>query len=204
MLFPNTSLTSSPAETSPVRSRNPASDGNGQQKMIPIAPDPDSSAGAISNPTQHHVIATTVADSMESSDSQISSNANFTFVNLSEDLVSLCHRRISNKDQRHTIRSHVMQRVRQEESAQGKRRLTGREQSKKSARSKTKRLPNDSVPSRSEATRLRIIPPSVSPSPYSPQRLTLAPAVHEFDPFQTLPINNLPHQSSESLLRYCE
>ena len=35
-------------------------------------------------------------------------------------------------------------------------------------------------------------------------RLILTPAVHEFDPFNTLPTNELPHQSSESLLQYCE
>ena len=49
-----------------------------------------------------------------------SRTVNFTFVNQTDDLVSLCHKRISNKEQRQAIRSHVMQRIRQAESEYGK------------------------------------------------------------------------------------
>lgn len=143
-----------------------------------------------------------------------SSTVNFTFVNQAEDLVSLCHRRISNKEQRHTIRSHVMQRVRQVESAQGKKRSTGREQSKKASKPKGRRKSMDSESvlsndpkdnsandSLNDAQRDRL---SLSRSPRQSPRLYPSPAAHEFDPFDTLPTNTLPHQSSESLLQYCE
>ncbi len=45
---------------------------------------------------------------------------------------------------------------------------------------------------------------SLSHSPRQSPRLNHSPAVHEFDPFNTLPTNTLPRRSSESLLQYCE
>lgn len=136
---------------------------------------------------------------------------NFTFVNQAEDLVSLCNRRINNREQRHTIRSHVMQRVRQAESAQGKKRPTGRDPSKRpSTTPSSRRKSSDSEPSSSnesrglntasaESDRL-----SLTRSPRQSPRLHLTPAASDFDPFDTLPTNSLPHQSSESLLQYCK
>jgi hypothetical protein len=150
-------------------------------------------------------------------DSQtLSPTVNFTFVNLNEaeNLIALCHRRISNKEQRHTIRSHVMQRVRQVESAQGKKRSTGREHSKKSGKPKARKKSNDSdspvsVESNAQAVDSSVTGPdsnrlTLTRSPRQSPRLTLSPAVHYFDPFDTLPTNTLPHQSSQSLLQYCE
>jgi hypothetical protein len=140
--------------------------------------------------------------------------SNFTFVNQADDLVSLCRRRISNKEQRHTIRSHVMQRVRQTEIAQGKKRLTGRENSKRSTRTKSKSksaeatspMSNGSPESTaagsvSDGTRNKL---SVSRSPPRSLAITISPGTNEFDPFDTLPTNNLSRQASQSILQYCK
>ncbi|OCT51017.1 hypothetical protein CLCR_09148 [Cladophialophora carrionii] len=143
-----------------------------------------------------------------------STTFNFTFVNQAEDLVSLYQRKIINKEQRHTIRSHVMQRVRQWESAQGRKRSTGREHPKGPAKSKARKKSTDSEATvRNEAKVSCANDPlnladsdrtTLIRSPRQSPRLNLSPGVHEFDPFDTLPTNTLPHQSSESLLQYCE
>lgn len=145
-------------------------------------------------------------------DSQSPSTAfNFTFVNQAEDLISLYNRRINNKEQRHTIRSHVMQRVRRAETAQGKKRPTGRDPSKKpSTKPSGRRKSFDSEPSSSNESRGFKTPSaesdrlSLTLSPRQSPRLHLAPAASDFDPFDTLPTNSLPHKSSESLLQYCK
>jgi hypothetical protein len=143
-----------------------------------------------------------------------SDGVNFTFVNQADDLVSLCRRRISNKEQRHTIRSHVMQRVRQTEIAQGKKRLTGRENSQRSARTKSKSKSAEATSPVSKGSPESTIAGSVSDgkrnklsvsrSPPRSPSLTISPGANEFDPFDTLPTNNLSRQASQSILQYCE
>ncbi|ETI27465.1 hypothetical protein G647_09655 [Cladophialophora carrionii CBS 160.54] len=106
-----------------------------------------------------------------------------------------------------------MQRVRQWESAQGRKRSTGREHPKGSAKSKARKKSADSETTvRNEAKVSCANDPlnlaesdrtTLIRSPRQSPRLNLSPGVHEFDPFDTLPTNTLPHQSSESLLQYC-
>ncbi|KAJ9607787.1 hypothetical protein H2200_007866 [Cladophialophora chaetospira] len=106
-----------------------------------------------------------------------------------------------------------MQRVRQVELAQGKKRSSGREQSKKATKPNPRRKSTDSESALSndandnaangslnDAKRDRH---SLSRSPPKSPRLNLNLVVHQFDPFDTLPTNTLPHRSSESLLQYC-
>ncbi|OAP59931.1 hypothetical protein AYL99_04933 [Fonsecaea erecta] len=152
-------------------------------------------------------------DASRSPDPQAPSPTNFTFVHQAEDVASLSHRRISNREQRHAIRSHVMQRVRQVELAQGKKRPTGRQRvndgSKQKARSEsTHSEPSVSNESIENSANSPVIVagsdtfwPTQSPLP-SP-RLNITPAAQAFDPFDTLPTNRLPHHTSESLLQYC-
>lgn len=157
------------------------------------------------------------------------SPVNFIFVDQAEDLVAVSHKRILNQRQRQVIRSHVMQRVRQEELAQGKTRSAARDQrdsSRRSSKSKSRKgssdsdrsPPNDSsavLPDsiKKEPTEYKVNPLMLTPrNDENPTtRLVLRPlpfnkslAVHEFDPFDTLPTNGLPHISSENLLSYCE
>ncbi|KIW66344.1 hypothetical protein PV04_05680 [Phialophora macrospora] len=144
-----------------------------------------------------------------------SATLNFTFVNQAEDLVSLYQRKIVNKEQRHTIRSHVMQRIRQVELAQGRKRSSGREHPKAPSKPKARRKSADSESAVSNEpdpkgkgaddalTRAHSARVTLTRSSRQSPRLDLGLAVHEFDPFDTLPTNTLPHQSSESLLQYC-
>jgi hypothetical protein len=134
-----------------------------------------------------------------------STTFNFTFVNQAEDLVSLNKRKIVNKEQRHTIRSHVMQRIRQVESAQGRKRSTGRDHPKAPGKPKGRRKSADSESAVSNEPKGDCADDSLTltRSPRQPLRLNLSPAIHEVDPFDTLPTNTLPHKSSESLLQYC-
>jgi hypothetical protein len=142
-----------------------------------------------------------------------STTFNFTFVNQAEDLVSLNKRKIVNKEQRHTIRSHVMQRIRQVETAQGRKRSTGRDHPKAPGKPKGRRRSADSESAVSNEpkgdcaddslTRAHSDKLTLTRSPRQSLRLNLSPVVHEVDPFDTLPTNTLPHKSSESLLQYC-
>ena len=150
---------------------------------------------------------------------------NFTFVNQADDVVSLAQRKVNDANQRHAIRSHVMQRVRQEELAQGKRRPSGRDHPKRAARVPIRSRSGDSdsndrrtsvshqlveVGNQNQSGAWRILrhENGKSPSgrrkiPRNKLQLSIAPAVHEFDPFQTLPVNGVPHKSVESMLAYC-
>lgn len=164
-------------------------------------------------------------DSVSSASNSASSSVNFTFVNQAEDIVSLSHRKISDANQRHAIRSHVMQRVRQEELAQGKKRPTGRDHPKRPSRIAIRSRSSDSdssgasdlSSSRSQSITFTTPLPSTSAAfedrkaTFSPPRhpsqqlqLFIAPAIHEFDPFDTLPTHGLQHKSIESLLQYCK
>ncbi|KEF59807.1 uncharacterized protein A1O9_04655 [Exophiala aquamarina CBS 119918] len=117
-----------------------------------------------------------------------------------------------------------MQRVRQEELAQGKKRPTGRDLPKRPSRIAIRSRSTDSDSSgvsdpssaRSESIALNTPVPSssaafdggattFSPPRHPSQRLQLfiAPAVHELDPFDTLPTHGVPHKSVEGLLQYC-
>ena len=153
-------------------------------------------------------------------------SANFTFVNQADDLTALTHRKISNTEQRHAIRSHVMQRVRKEELAQGKKRPTGRDLPRRSSNQTPRSASGDSEsPVKREPT--SISPAIVKEEPNdtalkAPRArgrsksaliakghvkyvsLQKSPAVHEFDPFQTLPSGELSHKSLESLLSHCK
>lgn len=155
-----------------------------------------------------------------------SAPGNFTFVNQADDLVSLTHRKISNTEQRHAIRSHVMQRVRKEELAQGKKRPTGRDLPKRTSTTQSfktspthsdlavkdelvsvsptsiKEEPNDHATPFPPAQRLSQSS-ALSPRSFRRPSLHLDPAVHEFDPFQTLPSGRVSHKSLEGLLTYC-
>lgn len=155
-----------------------------------------------------------------------STPGNFTFVNQADDLVSLTHRKISNTEQRHAIRSHVMQRVRKEELAQGKKRPTGRDLPKRASTTQLfktspghsdlavkdelasvsptsiKEESNDHVTPFPPAQRLSRST-ALSPRPFRRPSLNVDPAVHEFDPFQTLPSGRVSHKSLEGLLTYC-
>ncbi|KAK7900426.1 hypothetical protein LTR67_002708 [Exophiala xenobiotica] len=139
----------------------------------------------------------------------------FVFVNQAEDVTALMRRRISNQQQRHVIRSHVMQRVRHLESAQGKSRTAAREialsdnsrTSWTSTESGTsiKDEPVKDEPMSPVPGKMAVLPKRRKPGGFvrSATPLNPSPASHAFDPFQTLPSNNLPHESSESLLGYC-
>ncbi|KAJ4568564.1 hypothetical protein HRR85_005735 [Exophiala dermatitidis] len=149
----------------------------------------------------------------------------FTFVNQAEDLDSLTTRKIVNQEQRHVIRSHVMKSVRQEELAKGKKRSTGREQPKTSNSNKSRSSSNDSVSLlKNESPAAVTTAIKKERQEHEPNLLTIdhksrsrgavgisagaltmmyMPAVHELDPFYTLPCNSLGHQSLERLLRYC-
>jgi hypothetical protein len=144
-------------------------------------------------------------------------------VNQAEDVLSLSHRKISNVKQRRDIRSHVMQRVRKKELSQGKKRPDGRNRSKQLTLDSLRVLSRQfnysgqtkSTSSTSVATKQEQFLPGVlkikhekdvlhrnnSVSRHS--QLSISPAVHELDPFQTLPSNGLPSKTLESLLRYC-
>ena len=148
-------------------------------------------------------------------------------MNQAEDLLSLPRRKIYSQEQRHAIRSHVMQRVRQAEQAQGKKRPSGRENSKRPV-DKARSRSSDSDSSAMNDYASSPLPITIKQEPrdiksdllidlesekitavgtpvkHSPMKLNISPAVHEFDPFNTLPTNGLPHKSSESLLSYCE
>lgn len=149
-------------------------------------------------------------DSSQTPSSASPGTITFVFVNQAEDVTALMRRRISNQQQRHVIRSHVMQRVRHLEWAQGKSRTTAREiaLSDKSRTSSTSTESGTSIkdePMSPVPGKMAILPKRIKQggfvrfsTPLSP-----SPANHEFDPFQTLPSNNLPHKSSESLLDYC-
>lgn len=142
-------------------------------------------------------------------------------MNQAEDIASLSHRKINDVNQRHAIRSHVMQRVRQEELAQGKKRPTGRDHPKRNSRIPIRSRSSDSDssgqsdPTTSRSQSVVLNPPSgafeggkVSIPPLqrqlSPPKLLVAPAVHEFDPFETLPTRGLSHRTVENLLQYCK
>ncbi|KAL2417566.1 hypothetical protein ABEF95_012303 [Exophiala dermatitidis] len=149
----------------------------------------------------------------------------FTFVNQAEDLDSLTTRKIVNQEQRHVIRSHVMKSVRQEELAKGKKRSTGREQPKTSNSDKSRSSSNNSVSLLKNESPAAVTTAIKKERPeHEPNLLTIdhksrsrgavgtsagaltmvyMPAVHEMDPFYTLPCNSLGHQSLERLLRYC-
>ena len=151
----------------------------------------------------------------------------FTFVDQTGDLFALTHRRISNRQQRHVIRSHVMQRVRHLELAQGNKRTPGRETPRRSSSDKSQNESNESgspvknepmtptipgmvriQPKQQNSTALVAPNSKKTSAPGRPRPgISLSPSPssnHEFDPFHTLPSNSLPHQSSESLLGYCE
>ncbi|RVX68634.1 hypothetical protein B0A52_07061 [Exophiala mesophila] len=149
-----------------------------------------------------------------------STSGNFTFVNQADDLVSLTHRKISNTEQRHAIRSHVMQRVRKEELAQGKKRPTGREFPKRTTstqviKSPTERsdlaIKDEPVIKEEPSDQMALLPPArrlsesttVKPSPIRRISIHSSPAVHEFDPFQSLPSGRVSHKALERLLTYC-
>lgn len=150
----------------------------------------------------------------------------YTFVDQTEDLFALTHRRITNRQQRHAIRSHVMQRIRHSELANGNKRKRGRENPKRSNSDRSQSDSNESAspvkdepetPSISGVVRIQpkqtstaVVAPSsrrISISGQSRAGISLSPSPssnHDFDPFLTLPSNGLPHRSSESLLGYCE
>lgn len=164
-------------------------------------------------------------DSPNLTHTNISLPFNFTFVNQAEDLLSLSHRKISNVKQRHDIRSHVMQRVRKKESSQGKKRATGRNRPKQSTLVPLRGVSGHPSSSwETEFTSSTVIAIKQEPSSLKPHalavkhekgelscpttvfghsRLSISPAAHKFDPFQTLPNNGLPPKSLESLLQYC-
>ncbi|KIV84805.1 hypothetical protein PV11_00562 [Exophiala sideris] len=146
----------------------------------------------------------------------------YTFVDQTPNPSALLHRRISDRQQRHVIRSHVMQRVRHKELAQGNKRTPGRVTSKRSSPGKSQNGSNESgSPVKIEPVTptipgvVRIQPKQQNSTAISKRTsatgrshpgisLSLAPSSnHEFDPFHTLPSSNVPHQSSESLLGYC-
>ncbi|KAK5056015.1 hypothetical protein LTR84_012566 [Exophiala bonariae] len=113
-----------------------------------------------------------------------------------------------------------MQRVRQEELALGKKRPTGRDHPKRASRVPTRSTSSDSDssalsdPSSTESQSSSsnqfssVFEPS-QPSPPSTWHLqkklpfNIAPAVHEFDPFGSLPAAGFPQKGVESLLRHC-
>ncbi|KIX02390.1 uncharacterized protein Z518_08331 [Rhinocladiella mackenziei CBS 650.93] len=151
-----------------------------------------------------------------------SRTAHFTFVNQAEDLAALPRRKISNQKQRLAIRSHVMQRVRHLELASGKKRKIGRESVKRPEPNKSRggSSDSDSSPKKGSTPPFPIAikhkPKSVVPYVHAESEklpvgarasghfpLHMAPAIDEFDPFETLPSNRVPHKSVESLLKYC-
>ncbi|EXJ90570.1 hypothetical protein A1O1_03673 [Capronia coronata CBS 617.96] len=152
---------------------------------------------------------------------------NFTFVNQAEDLDSLTTRKITNQQQRHVIRSHVMKSVRQEELARGKKRTIGRARSKRTDSDKSQGTSSDSDYSHKNTSPL---PSSVTieeglqkPQPQShglecdnqsrnshtlgtpcaTTAMTYTPGVHEFDPLDTLPCTSLSHKPLQRLLEHC-
>ncbi|KIY00547.1 uncharacterized protein Z520_03210 [Fonsecaea multimorphosa CBS 102226] len=106
-----------------------------------------------------------------------------------------------------------MQRVRQEELAQGKKRSTGRHRSNDGSKQKPRSesahsepsLSNESVENNASSPIIVAGSDTFRPtsSPLPSPRLSITPAAQAFDPFDTLPTNNLPHHTSESLLQYC-
>lgn len=154
---------------------------------------------------------------------------NFTFVNQAEDLGSLTARKITNQEQRHVIRSHVMKSVRQEELARGKKRSIGRDHGRRSDLDKAQSTSSDSDSShknQSPGPLTVVVKQELEESGHdlhivgdkktghsgatwlttagSTGKMTYVPAVIEFDPFDTLPCTSLAHQGLESLLQYCE
>ncbi|KAI1618623.1 hypothetical protein EDD37DRAFT_647414 [Exophiala viscosa] len=149
----------------------------------------------------------------------------YTFVDQTGDLFALTHRRISNRQQRHVIRSHVMQRVRHLELAQGNKRTPGRDTPRRSSSDKSQKGSNVSdspikdepvtptipgvvriQPKQNSTALLPLDSVRTSATGRSRPGISLSPSPssnHEFDPFHTLPSSNVPHQSSESLLGYC-
>lgn len=146
-------------------------------------------------------------------------------MNQAEDPVSLSHRKVSNVNQRRAIRSHVMQRVRQEELARGKKRHTGRDLPKRPTLHHLRSISTDTDSSgKTEFTSSTSVAIKQAPTDLEPHALTIkyenakfsptntafehvplnvSPGVHEFDPFQALPSNSLPYTSLESLMQYC-
>ncbi|KAK6383673.1 hypothetical protein LTS17_002965 [Exophiala oligosperma] len=132
----------------------------------------------------------------------------FTFVNHTEDVNSIKRRKSGSKQQLSAIRSHVMARVRRLESAQGKHRAKPHQSRASSISTESSVSIKDeshvSAPGSHEtvrpSNRLTVVWSATS-APTTP--LTVSPANHEYDPFCTLPCNNLPHKSSEGLLSYC-
>jgi len=146
-------------------------------------------------------------------------------VNQAEDPISLSHRKVSNVNQRRAIRSHVMQRIRQEELARGKKRHTGRELPKRPTPHRLRSISSDTDSSgKTRFTSSTSFGIKHAPTDFEPDSLTIkyekanvsptnaafehvphnvSPGVHEFHPFQTLPSNSLPCTSLESLMQYC-
>ncbi|KIW19827.1 hypothetical protein PV08_00402 [Exophiala spinifera] len=135
----------------------------------------------------------------------------FTFVNHTEDVSSIASRKSSSKLHRHVIRSHAMQRVRRLESAQGKKRtrsISNKSRASSSSTESSVSIKDEPVIQEPELQTILQARPQIvvfsATSPTTPRTpLTISPANHEYDPFCTLPSNNLPHKTSEGLLNYC-
>ncbi|KAL8243593.1 hypothetical protein R6Q59_009851 [Mikania micrantha] len=141
----------------------------------------------------------------------------FTFVDQSADLRSITDKKIVNSDQRHLIRSHVMQKVRKDERLQGKKRPTGRDGPRK-GESLTPADSTDDIVGTPSVDDSRHTPVNMNTGLDSPTDSVLStstassrelvaipksPSQGRVDPFNTLPGGRDLAKLTNNLVGYC-